>query len=118
MGKEKIILTGDRPTGRLHIGHYVGSLKRRVDLQDCLLYTSSVKDIHHRIFSPLQTLSVKMWTGAQTGIPYETFNEKRALLSDCLLYTSFLGSIPFTTFFSNLSSPFGLVIKRAGVISL
>ena len=34
MGKEKIILTGDRPTGRLHIGHYVGSLKRRVDLQD------------------------------------------------------------------------------------
>ena len=28
MGKEKIILTGDRPTGRLHIGHYVGSLKR------------------------------------------------------------------------------------------
>lgn len=42
----------------------------------------SVKDIHHRIFSPLQTLSVKMWTGAQTGIPYETFNEKRALLSE------------------------------------
>ena len=42
----------------------------------------SVKDIHHRIFSPLQTLSVKMWTGAQTGVPYETFNEKRALLSE------------------------------------
>ena len=42
----------------------------------------SVNDIHHRIFSPLQTLSVKMWTGAQTGIPYETFNEKRALLSE------------------------------------
>ena len=30
----KIILTGDRPTGRLHVGHYVGSLKRRVELQD------------------------------------------------------------------------------------
>lgn len=30
---EKIILTGDRPTGRLHIGHYVGSLRRRVELQ-------------------------------------------------------------------------------------
>lgn len=30
----KIILTGDRPTGNLHIGHYVGSLKRRVDLQN------------------------------------------------------------------------------------
>ena len=30
----KIILTGDRPTGRLHLGHYVGSLKRRVALQN------------------------------------------------------------------------------------
>lgn len=30
----KIILTGDRPTGKLHVGHYVGSLKRRVELQD------------------------------------------------------------------------------------
>lgn len=34
MKKEKVILTGDRPTGRLHIGHYVGSLKRRVELQN------------------------------------------------------------------------------------
>ena len=31
---EKIILTGDRPTGRLHIGHYVGSRRRRVELQN------------------------------------------------------------------------------------
>ena len=45
----KIILTGDRPTGRLHVGHYVGSLKRRLELQNsgafdeiCLLYTSSL----------------------------------------------------------------------------
>lgn len=30
----KIILTGDRPTGRLHLGHYVGSLRRRVELQE------------------------------------------------------------------------------------
>lgn len=30
----KTILTGDRPTGRLHLGHYVGSLKRRVELQN------------------------------------------------------------------------------------
>ena len=30
----KIILTGDRPTGRLHIGHYVGSLRRRVEIQE------------------------------------------------------------------------------------
>ena len=32
--KKKIILTGDRPTGRLHVGHYVGSLRRRVELQE------------------------------------------------------------------------------------
>ena len=38
MGKEKIILTADRPTGKLHIGHYVGSLKRRVELQNSNLY--------------------------------------------------------------------------------
>ena len=34
MEKKKIILTGDRPTGRLHVGHYAGSLKRRVELQN------------------------------------------------------------------------------------
>lgn len=38
---EKIILTGDRPTGRLHIGHYAGSLRRRVELQN----TGAYKDI-------------------------------------------------------------------------
>ena len=31
---DKIILTGDRPTGKLHIGHYVGSLRGRVELQN------------------------------------------------------------------------------------
>ena len=31
---KNIILTGDRPTGKLHIGHYVGSLRRRVELQN------------------------------------------------------------------------------------
>ena len=31
---QKIILTGDRPTGKLHVGHYVGSLKRRVELKN------------------------------------------------------------------------------------
>ena len=34
MSSNKIILTGDRPTGRLHIGHFVGSLRRRVELQN------------------------------------------------------------------------------------
>ena len=36
--KKKIILTGDRPTGRLHVGHYVGSLKERVKLQNSGIY--------------------------------------------------------------------------------
>lgn len=38
MENKKIILTGDRPTGRLHLGHYVGSLKKRVELQNSGLY--------------------------------------------------------------------------------
>ena len=31
---KKVILTGDRPTGKLHLGHYIGSLRRRVELQN------------------------------------------------------------------------------------
>ena len=38
MADKKRILTGDRPTGRLHIGHYFGSLKKRVEMQDSGLY--------------------------------------------------------------------------------
>ena len=34
MQNKKIILTGDRPTGHLHLGHYVGSVKRRIELQE------------------------------------------------------------------------------------
>jgi tryptophanyl-tRNA synthetase len=37
-----IILTGDRPTGKLHIGHYVGSLKNRVELQNSNQYDSFI----------------------------------------------------------------------------
>ena len=39
---KKIILTGDRPTGKLHIGHYIGSLKNRVVLQESGLYESFI----------------------------------------------------------------------------
>jgi len=38
MEDKKRILTGDRPTGRLHIGHYFGSLKKRVEMQNSGLY--------------------------------------------------------------------------------
>ncbi|WP_024615336.1 tryptophan--tRNA ligase [Clostridium sp. Ade.TY] len=41
MSKE-IILTGDRPTGKLHIGHYVGSLTNRVQLQECGKYDTYI----------------------------------------------------------------------------
>ena len=34
MAAKKIVLTGDRPTGKLHLGHYVGSLKQRVKMQN------------------------------------------------------------------------------------
>lgn len=40
--EKKIILTGDRPTGKLHLGHYVGSLKNRVKLQNSGLYESYI----------------------------------------------------------------------------
>lgn len=42
MAEKKIILTGDRPTGALHLGHYVGSLKKRVELQNTGLYDQFV----------------------------------------------------------------------------
>ena len=44
--EKKRILTGDRPTGRMHLGHYVGSLKNRVELQkeyDCFFI---IADLH------------------------------------------------------------------------
>ena len=49
---KKIMLTGDRPTGKLHVGHYVGSLRRRVELQN----TGDFDDIFGTVVgnSPLQ----------------------------------------------------------------
>ena len=34
MDKRKIVVSGDRPTGKLHLGHYVGSLRKRVEMQN------------------------------------------------------------------------------------
>lgn len=42
MMNKKILLTGDRPTGKLHIGHYIGSLKKRVELQNTGKYESYI----------------------------------------------------------------------------
>ncbi len=44
MEKKKVILTGDRPTGSLHLGHYVGSLKNRVELQESYLQFVMIAD--------------------------------------------------------------------------
>ena len=43
--KEKIILTGDRPTGPLHLGHYIGSLKNRVVLQETAVQYVMIADV-------------------------------------------------------------------------
>jgi tryptophanyl-tRNA synthetase len=45
MAEKKIILTGDRPTGPLHLGHYVGSLKNRVELQDSCKQYVMIADV-------------------------------------------------------------------------
>ncbi|WP_304247719.1 family 20 glycosylhydrolase [Parabacteroides gordonii] len=42
----------------------------------------STKDIHYRVFPALQTLAVKMWTGKDCKVPYETFNTQRMELSE------------------------------------
>ncbi len=46
MAERKRVLTGDRPTGRMHLGHYVGSLKNRVRLQDEYECYFLVADLH------------------------------------------------------------------------
>jgi len=45
MKKQEIVLTGDRPTGPLHIGHYVGSLLNRVSLQDIYKQYVMIADV-------------------------------------------------------------------------
>lgn len=42
----------------------------------------SVKDVHHRVFPAMQTLAVKMWTGANTSLPYVRFEELRHTMSE------------------------------------
>ena len=46
MAEEKRILTGDRPTGKLHLGHYVGSLQKRVELQNDYDTNLIIADLH------------------------------------------------------------------------
>ena len=56
---KKRILTGDRPTGRLHLGHYVGSLKNRVRLQDEYECFFIIADLHTLTTRPERTGELK-----------------------------------------------------------
>jgi len=51
---KKRILTGDRPTGKLHLGHYVGSIKNRVELQDKYECFFIIADLHMLTTKPLK----------------------------------------------------------------
>ncbi|MBQ8502123.1 MAG: family 20 glycosylhydrolase [Bacteroides sp.] len=63
----------------------------------------STKDIHHRVFPALQTLSGKMWTGTAVTLPYEEFDAKRKLLSEA----------PGVNQMGRLSRKAGLVYERS-----
>lgn len=63
----------------------------------------SIKDIHHRVFPALQTLSGKMWTGTAVTLPYEEFDAKRKLLSEA----------PGVNQMGRLSRKAGLVYERS-----
>ena len=56
---KKRILTGDRPTGRLHLGHYVGSLKNRIRLQDKYDCFFIIADLHTLTTQPEKTGELK-----------------------------------------------------------
>lgn len=56
---KKRILTGDRPTGRLHLGHYVGSLKNRVRLQDEYECFFIIADLHTLTTRPERTAELE-----------------------------------------------------------
>ena len=58
--EKKRILTGDRPTGRLHLGHYVGSLKNRVLLQDKYECAFIIADLHVLTTKPQKEHILKM----------------------------------------------------------
>ena len=48
MKSKEVVLTGDRPTGPLHLGHYVGSLCNRIELQEKYGYTRTNKKYSNR----------------------------------------------------------------------
>lgn len=60
MKNGKIVLTGDRPTGHLHLGHYIGSLKNRVDLQDrynCFVMIADIQALSDNFDNPKKVMN-------------------------------------------------------------
>jgi len=60
MGEKKRILTGDRPTGKLHLGHYLGSLKNRIRLQDEYDCNIIIADLHVLTTKPQKEHIIEM----------------------------------------------------------
>lgn len=60
MTEKKRILTGDRPTGRLHLGHYVGSIKSRIAMQDQYDVSLIIADLHMLTTKPLKEDILKL----------------------------------------------------------
>ena len=68
MTEKKRILTGDRPTGKLHLGHYVGSLKNRVKLQDQYDCYFIIADLHTLTTKPEKEHILEMRTNIRETV--------------------------------------------------
>lgn len=103
MSGEKRILTGDRPTGQLHLGHYVGTLKNRVRLQDeydCFFIIADLQvltdHLENHAFIEHNTFEV-MCDYLGVGLkPENTFFVQSQVpeLTELSMYFSFLVSLP------------------------
>ncbi|WP_213105386.1 tryptophan--tRNA ligase [Candidatus Protochlamydia amoebophila] len=68
MTEKKRILTGDRPTGLLHLGHYVGSLKNRINLQDSYECYFIIADLHTLTTKPSKEEILKIRENVRTMV--------------------------------------------------
>ncbi len=71
---QKRILTGDRPTGKLHLGHYVGSLRNRVKLQDEYETFLIIADLHTLTTKPAKKDTEQLAENVRTGNYFRNVN--------------------------------------------
>ena len=89
----EVVLTGDRPTGPLHLGHYIGSLLNRIELQEKYQQFVMIADIQaltDNYENPDGTLSIYDWKRAKDISKNNKFN--KYALTECI------GSIPDTKY--------------------